>query len=88
MNVYVAKEFDYDHHLILGVFTSYDEARKAIDSYIKNAEYESCLLYMSYGISTYVLDTDTDEDSSLSLVYKELDDEAIKKMRGNNNEDT
>jgi hypothetical protein len=84
MNVYVAKEFDYDHYLILEVSTSYDKARKAIDNYIKNAEYESCLMYMSYGISTYVLDTGTDEDNSLTLVYKELDDATIKKIRGEN----
>jgi hypothetical protein len=86
MNIYVAKEFDYDHHLILGVFTSYDKARDAIDSYIRNAEYESCLMYMSYGISTYVLDTDTDEDNGFTLVYEDLDGKTYEKMRGNNDE--
>lgn len=44
--VYVAKEYDYDHDLILGVYDTFEQAENACKQYAK----ESDLSYCDYGV--------------------------------------
>jgi hypothetical protein len=44
--VYVAKEYDYDHDLILGVYDTFEQAKNACKQYAKESEFA----YGEYGV--------------------------------------